>query len=207
MKKIVAISFFVFAFTVINAQENAFEKLCGYMTGSFSSEGQSLRDTNYYDIRLHMVHVWDKRQDGYWLYVEQAVSSMQEKPYRQRFYRVHQLDENTFESEVYELNEPSAVIHAWDTPEKLTDLTPEDLILRDGCSITLHWNNAGFFEGKTSDADCSSNLRGASYATSEAKIYKNRLESWDRGFNAEGKQVWGAESGAYVFDKIHDDLD
>ncbi|MFT7452655.1 MAG: hypothetical protein ACI9VN_003390, partial [Patescibacteria group bacterium] len=28
-------------------------------------------------------------------------------------------------------------------------------------------------------------------------------ESWERGYDAEGNQVWGAEKGAYVF-KIND---
>ena len=36
-------------------------------------------------------------------------------------------------------------------------------------------------------------------ATSEVVVSPGRIESWDRGFDAEGAQVWGAEKGAYVF--------
>jgi hypothetical protein len=36
-------------------------------------------------------------------------------------------------------------------------------------------------------------------ATSEVVVSPGRIESWDRGFDAEGVQVWGAEKGAYVF--------
>ena len=53
--------------------------------------------------------------------------------------------------------------------------------------------------GGTRGEGCASNLRGAAYATSEVVIMPGRIESWDRGFDAEGHQVWGAEKGAYVF--------
>ena len=39
----------------------------------------------------------------------------------------------------------------------------------------------------------------AAYATSEVVIIPGRIESWDRGFDADGNQVWGAASGPYVF--------
>jgi CpeT protein len=33
------------------------------------------------------------------------------------------------------------------------------------------------------------------------EIFADRLASWDRGWNKEDKQVWGAEKGGYVFIK------
>ena len=76
-------------------------KLAAYMEGSFSSEKQSIKDTNYFDIRLQMKRIWKDRTDGIWLYVEQAVSTAQQKPYRQRVYHVTQIGKNKFESAVY----------------------------------------------------------------------------------------------------------
>jgi CpeT protein len=32
-------------------------------------------------------------------------------------------------------------------------------------------------------------------------LESTRMSSWDRGFDAEGRQVWGATGGAYVFNK------
>ncbi|MBS4016235.1 MAG: hypothetical protein KGZ86_07390, partial [Candidatus Latescibacteria bacterium] len=68
------------------------QRLADYMTGYFSSEAQALADTDYFDIRLRMQRVWQNRTDGYWLYVEQAVAGYEAKPYRQRVYRVSQID-------------------------------------------------------------------------------------------------------------------
>ncbi|MBK7887481.1 MAG: hypothetical protein IPJ86_09325 [Bacteroidetes bacterium] len=31
------------------------------------------------------------------------------------------------------------------------------------------------------------------------KLKENMLPSWDRGFNDDGVQVWGAERGGYIF--------
>ncbi|MFN3939861.1 MAG: chromophore lyase CpcT/CpeT [Chitinophagales bacterium] len=186
------------------AQDAEFTRLCNFMSGSFSSNQQSVMDSDYYDIRLHMVPIWEERTDGFWLYVEQALASIQEKPYRQRIYKVHVLHNTTFESVVYEMNEPLQYAGAWNDRSKLDKLSPDNLILREGCSIILHWNDAGFFEGKTADNTCPSNLRGAAYATSEVKIYGDTLISWDRGFDTNGKQVWGAEKGGYIFNKVHE---
>jgi hypothetical protein len=58
------------------------------------------------------------------------------------------------------------------------------------------------FEGKTSEGTCPSDLRNAAYATSEVKLDRKKMCSWDRGYNKEGKQVWGATKGAYIFRRI-----
>jgi hypothetical protein len=62
--------------------------------------------------------------------------------------------------------------------------------------------DAAGFAGSTHGSACSSNLRGAAYTTSEVRVTPSRMISWDRGFNDEGMQVWGATGGPYVFDKI-----
>jgi CpeT protein len=45
-------------------------------------------------------------------------------------------------------------------------------------------------------------LRGATYATSEVIIKNQQMISWDRGYDSSDRQVWGAEKGGYVFEKI-----
>jgi len=170
------------------------------MTGTFSSELQSKQDTDYFDIRLQMQHIWKHRTDGYWIYVEQAVADYVNKPYRQRIYQVVQTGDNMFESRVYEFDNPLQYAGAWNDTAKLNSLTIEELQLRNGCTITLIWNDTlQKFTGATADKNCSSNLRGAAYATSEVIIDEEKLISWDRGWDSNSKQVWGAEKGGYIF--------
>ena len=35
----------------------------------------------------------------------------------------------------------------------------------------------------------------------EVEVTKGRVVSWDRGFDAEGNHIWGAEKGGYEFVK------
>lgn len=178
--------------------------LTDWMTGSFSSAAQAEADPeNYYDIRLQMVPIWTGRDDGPWLYVEQAAAGALERPYRQRVYHLIPHPDGTIESAVYVLpGDPLVYAGAWREPARFDEIGPSDLELRSGCSLYLARRADGSFAGSTRGTDCASNLRGATYATSEAVIKADSLVSWDRGFDASGAQVWGATAGGYVFQKV-----
>ena len=177
-------------------------ELAGMMTGSFSSAEQAAADPQFYDVRLHMVRIWPSRHDGVWLYVEQAMANEPKHPYRQRVYFVHEPEPGVFVSEVYTLEDPKKWIGKWEHPKKFSDLEPKDLLARDGCAITMRRESDGAFVGGTEGTACASDLRGASYATSHVRITAQGLETWDRGFDAAGAQVWGATSGPYRFLRI-----
>jgi CpeT protein len=171
------------------------------MSGNFDSKDQATADSNYFEIHLHMKPIWPQRSDGFWLYVEQALVTMQDKPYRQRVYHVHYNKDNNIISEVFELNAPLRFTGAWKQENPLSALSPDSLISRQGCGIALKKNTDGTFSGSTLEKNCLSNLRGAKYASSEVSISKQLLISWDRGFDEKDQQVWGAEKGGYRFVK------
>lgn len=179
--------------------------LLSWMTGSFSSQEQAQADTNFYDIRLHMVPIWPERTEGKWLYVEQAVADHQDKPYRQRVYLLTQVNDSTFKSTVYSFNDPLRFSGEWQKNTPLTNMTPDSLIERERCSIFLvKKEKDNVFVGSTVEKNCVSSLRGASYATSEVIITEAGLSTWDRGFNENGEQVWGSTKGGYIFIKNED---
>lgn len=178
------------------------KKLASIMAGEFSSEAQAKADSAYFHIRLAMKPIWKKKKDGYWLYVEQAVAESAAAPYRQRVYHLYQQDDTTIVSKVYEIKDPARYAGGWKDAAKLATLTSEELIDRQGCSIYLRKNADGTFQGATPEKECLSSLRGAKYATSEVVISPDQLLSWDRGWDANDKQVWGAVKGGYVFRKL-----
>ena len=177
------------------------QRLTDMMTGDFSSQAQSVQDTDYYDIRLHMRPIWTNDKAANWLYVEQAVASAEDRPYRQRVYKVTKGDDGVFESAVFTLPDEKSYAGAWKNTDIFKKIKPADLSERTGCTVFLKKMADGSFKGATHKSDCESALRGASYATSKVEVHTDRLESWDQGFDAEGKQVWGAEKGGYVFMK------
>lgn len=173
-----------------------------FMIGSFTSEAQSIVDTTYYNISLHMYPIWEDRTDAQYLYVEQALTAMPDKPYRQRIYKVTELSDNNFGSSIYTLDTPENYIGKWKSPEYFDQFDPTILTERDGCTVYLTLQVDGSYSGSTLDKECKSTLRGASYATSIVSIYSDKIVSWDQGFDSLDQQVWGALNGGYIFDKL-----
>ncbi len=178
------------------------------MTGSFASSRQAEFDSAYFDVRLHMVPIWTDRSDGPWLYVEQAMANAMSQPYRQRVYRLVGHGRGVVESIVFALpGDPLVYAGAYANPARLNALDPSLLLPRMGCSVMLKPDGAGDgagdgarkFIGSTHGKDCLSELRGAVYATSEITLTYDLIETWDRGYDADGQQVWGAKVRPYRF--------
>ncbi len=169
------------------------------MTGTFESTTQARQDSDYYSISLIMTPIWEARYPGqYWLYVEQALVSTPDKPYRQRIYQVEALLGDSFRSAVYLLPVEREAIGMSSDPAFFDQWEPEDLSIRDGCAVFLTYSD-GVYAGATKGQECKSSLRGASFATSKVSISADGIVSWDQGFDLVGDQVWGAEKGGYIF--------
>ena len=181
--------------------QNYMNYLVDYMTGSFSSKEQAENDSNYFNIELEMVQIWKDRTDGPWFYIEQAVAESKDKPYRQRVYQLKNRDDLRIESIVYTIPDPLRFAGDYKKEFPLLRITPDSLTLREGCEVVLYMTDNGYFEGGTVDKNCRSDLHGANYATSEVIIYNDKLISWDRGFDENDNQVWGATEGGYIFKK------
>ncbi|GAB5526683.1 MAG: chromophore lyase CpcT/CpeT [Roseivirga sp.] len=177
--------------------------LIDLMIGSFDSKKQSEADSTYYHISLHMYPIW-KNREGTWLYVEQALASTQDKPYRQRVYQLTALADGTLKSSVFTLKDQDRFIGKWQEPGFFNQFSANSLLEeRDGCAVIMKRIDASTFEGATVGKNCISTLSGAAYATSKVTISADRIESWDQGFDSHDEQVWGAEKGGYVFDKLN----
>lgn len=181
-------------------QDPELESLASLMTGKFSSELQSKTDSTYFNISLVMTPIWSERNDGKWLYVEQAVAAKADKPYRQRVYHLQHPSKDTFTSEIYTIKDPLTFAGLQNDKIKKDKLTFDLIELKDGCTVTLK-KQGDTYTGGTDADKCPSDLRGAAYATTKIVLKKGMLESWDQGFDASGKQVWGATKGGYVFIK------
>jgi len=159
------------------------------MTGSFDSSQQAQEDSSYYNITLEMYPIWKGK--GHWLYVEQAVASAKNKPYRQRVYQLEKINNNTFVSKVFKLKDEEKFIGKYSELSFFDQFDTSILEEREGCGVYLTYQN-GSYRGSTKDKDCKSTLRGASYATSIVNVFSDKIESWDQGFNDDDQQVWGA---------------
>lgn len=191
---------FSFSQSIVLKQKDV-KEILSRMCGSFSSEKQSESDTAFYNIHLNMVQFWKHNKNGYWLYVEQALATEINKPYRQRVYHLYLENDTVIASTVYELKNVKQYIGAWKDIEKFKNFSNDSLVMRQGCEIYFYKNQNGTYSGSTPGFECLSSLRGALFSTSEVTLFEDKILILDRGWNQEKQQVWGSTKGAYVFIK------
>jgi hypothetical protein len=174
-------------------------RVADFLTGSFSSGEQAKADPAFFDVRLRSARIWADRPGEHWLYVEQAMATALDKPYRQRVYQLVWKDGAAVSVISTLPGDPLKFAGAWEKPERFAALKPADLTERKGCAIRLTREADGRYTGTTDGCNCGSDLKGAKYATTEVTLTADTLTSWDRGFDAADKQVWGAVKGPYIF--------
>lgn len=176
------------------------DRLEEFLVGRFDSSLQSTQQPQYYSIQLLSCPVDAPDLGDRVVYVEQASMDSLSEPYRQRLYVLSADDEaGTAETVIYSLVSPGSWVGLC-AEDELATLDESDVELREGCGVQLTWQeDTATFEGGTVGESCSSSLGGAAYATSEVWMSEDRLDSWDRGFDANGFQVWGAVDGPYEF--------
>jgi CpeT protein len=181
-------------------------QLAVMLSGEFDSSAQAAEMNSYYNVHLWGCAAEAPQLDGVALYIEQALSTDQGSPYRQRLYLLSELElgengESRARSEIYKFISPSSLIGSC-AEGVVPTFDVSDLELRDGCEVDLIWTGDSF-EGGTEGHDCSS-TNGGDYSVSDIELFDDRIESWDRGYYDSGVQAWGSTAGPYIFDRIDD---
>ena len=136
------------------------------------------------------------------LYAEASRADALDKPYRQSIYELYSYKGKT-RLRTYEIrNTPSvrpAIVGAWLAPELIGDLSRDDLIATLDVEMAA---SSGGFSGKT-PYPYPTGVGGAVEMTSEISVSDDRLVTKDRGYDASGNVVWGAdESAEYTFERF-----
>lgn len=182
-------------------KENLLDKFCSFLKGEYNTKNHNAQDSNYFNISLVMFPIWDNESDARYFYVEQAIVGKEDKPYRQRVYKVYQTGPQTIVSAIYTIKKQEEFVKLQESIKKQKTLKKEDIDYKEGCDVFLEFDGVSF-QGGTNGKKCLSSLRGAKYTTTEVKVGEDRLISWDRGFTENGIHAWGAVGGGYVFDKV-----
>jgi hypothetical protein len=135
------------------------------------------------------------------LYQEQALSKELNKPYGQRFLEISSVNNGrTVRSLSYKPVNLEAAINLCNKPasERMVKLND---IGKPFCTVFLTRSGENYI-GINPSQGCPANVRGAVKMTNTIVLGNTSMKTWDRGFDAKGKQVWGNESNAYEFRKI-----
>jgi hypothetical protein len=185
------------------------DRLVGVMT----TAEQAATNPNVSNVRMTTCEVSVQgatEPDAMYLYQEQAVHAPHNnpgradsfaKPYRQRFL---QISPHFASQSVRSLSFRPADATKWiglcNQPKTARVVQGQDLG-KPTCSVFLKRSGEAYV-GRTPIGGCPSKVRGAVRVTNQITLQKTSMSTWDRGYDAAGKQVWGAQDGAYQFKKV-----
>jgi len=185
---------------VINHRDSVVEHLVGAMTASIQQA-----ESKPIQVRMTtcLVNVVGNSSSAF-LYQEQGFIGNLDQPYRQRFLEITTANrqkqtnlENLVFSHSYKPKNLDSWINFCQGDRQKKRLKPADL----GqlvCSIRLK-PLLSVYVGQTPPGGCPTTARGAAIITNAIVLHEQGMETWDRGFDAEGKQLWGARQKPYQF--------
>lgn len=172
------------------------DAVADHLSRTMDTTAQAERNARFVGVQMTTCSVTVPDQNGIYLYQEQALSNSLETPYRQRFLHIDlNHDATRVESRTFK---PS-------TPEQWTGLCQQTNPTIDPselgrlvCVVSLRPSTLGYV-GSTPDEGCPVNLRGAVRLTNTIVLHQAGMDTWDRGFDATGEQVWGAQTEPYQY--------
>jgi hypothetical protein len=184
------------------ALDPVLEDYASTVTGHFSSAAQHRADRRYDEVEARIVRIWPERTDGLWLYQEQAIVNVPGKmreealaaPYFQFVSRIVPLGDGVFRRDNHRVKNAIRYVGA-----QVAALSPADLH-EPSCHNRIERVSAGWYTARTES--CANRYKGAVSMRSLSVSTRQSYINWDRGFDADGRRVWGPEAGGYVFDRI-----
>jgi hypothetical protein len=186
-----------------HARDTALDAYGRAVIGRFTSVEQHRANPAYAEVEARVVRIWPEREDGLWIYQEQAILSgaadrdaARARPYFQRVSRISTEPDGTLLRETFAIQEPARFVGLGGEGYGGPALRQEDLG-EAGCPIRIEAAGHGHFAAMS--GACPNSHRGAVSMRSASVLAGDRLVNWDRGFGADGRQLWGPEAGGYVF--------
>ena len=180
------------------------ESVVSHLVGIMDTTAQATTDHSAPKVRMTTCRInLLGKSDAIYLYQEQALVENLNQPYRQRFLAIRLGNTpGTVESQAYKITEPDKLVGICGQGPDLPRLSP--LLLGESlCSVYLKSKEKGYV-GITQAEGCPTNIRGAVKITNTIFLHQQGMDTWDRGFDAAGNQVWGAQDKPYEFRWIND---
>lgn len=191
-----------------NAQPRSLQQqvqdVADYLIGVLDTASQAAQQPNRSAVQMTTCAVQlrtplpSEPEGTIYLYQEQALSDRLDQPYRQRFLQLSPSPlSQSVRSLAFRPAEPEQWIGVCDQPADAQVVNAADLG-EPVCSVFLRPWRAGYL-GRTPIDGCPTQFRGAVRITNQIWLHESGMETWDRGFDQSGAQLWGAEDEAYQF--------
>jgi hypothetical protein len=171
-----------------------------HLVGVMDTSNQAKTNPKTPNVRMTTcrVRVNPTQKGAVFLYQEQALAKSLSKPYRQRFLRISEVKSRKLvESAEFKPPNPESWIGLCDRPQEKRLVSSNDLGKTE-CSVFLQKAGNNYF-GETQPGGCPTNFKGAVKLTNHITLHAKGMETWDRGYDARGKIIWGAKKEPYQY--------
>jgi hypothetical protein len=176
------------------------QEVAAYLTGILETIPAQNAAGEIYQVRMTTCEITneDSLDRGIWLYQEQALVSNLGQPYRQRFLHLIPTGDGAGVQSVSfrPVDDQSWIKFCAQTREE-RNVTMAAMVDQQ-CTVTLTPLYT-IYRGDTPAQGCPAKIRGAVTITNTIVLHKRGMDTWDRGYDSEGKQLWGAENKPYRF--------
>jgi hypothetical protein len=178
--------------------EQHLKQVISHLVGAMDRTAQVAADPEAVNVEMTTCKVNLPQAEDIFLYQEQALTRSFNQPYRQRFLRLRpSIDGHAVESRAYKPENPDLWIGLCNRPPSQRTLQLADL--GEGvCSVFLTPVQEGY-RGVTHAGGCPTKVRGATRITNTILLHSTGMDTWDRGYDSNWQQVWGADAEPYQF--------
>lgn len=178
------------------------DEVAMWLAGTYDTREQAGRDAEVPALRLLIVAVPKSRLSfgAPVLYLEEAPVAKPDRPSLQRFFRIETDAEGAIVLRRFDLKDGSAAAGKWRMPADLALFGRNDVRERSACAVTLR-KIGDHYEGTAASVECVPAFLGVTRASSEIRVFSDRVETWDRGFGAKNVQLYGPVLGPYLWKK------
>ncbi|MEH2056315.1 MAG: chromophore lyase CpcT/CpeT [Nostoc sp.] len=175
--------------------------LARWMAADFSNQEQAFENPPFYaHIRVCIRPLPLELFSGVSLFLEQAYDFMLNQPYRMRVMKLIQT-ENHIAIEHYTVKEEQKFYGASREPERLKELSVEQLEKMPGCNMIVEWTGNSF-KGRVEPGKGCIVVRDGknTYLDNEFEIDAKEFFSLDRGRDLDtDERLWGSIAGPFHF--------
>lgn len=176
---------------------NPASALATLMVGTF----QTAPDDSENTIRDRRLRITSPEFDGVWLYY-QLNTGEEWGVYRQRVVALTDDGDNVVQK-TYGLKDPESAVDIWDRPAQLASLSRDDIepYFDEGCEQVWARDETEQWRGYVDPETCKifSERRQANISIeAEARINQTTYRQTERGYDAEGNQLFGTAPGEFI---------
>ena len=162
------------------------EVLASFFGGTFTMAPEA---TGNAPMRLRHIRLWPERTGEHWFYVEYVKPGEEDKPVRQRIFRLGEAG-GSVQGVVYDVPDPKLAMEELKKAKPFEGFDPKRLKERTGCRVDLQQQQLTLYAGGTAGKSCPPEAPGPAYETTDYYITSSSLRTWTQGFDAVGKVVW-----------------